>query len=124
MSERASGSNGTAIVRQHLLTAPIAGGRQVSRVEVKRIDFQPGQETGLHLHPVPVVGYIAKGTIRFQLEGGPPLTLPAGSAFFEPADVRVLRFDNASTEEPATFIACYLLGEEEERLIEMLDRDR
>jgi quercetin dioxygenase-like cupin family protein len=98
-------------------------GRQVSRVEVKQIDLQPGQETGRHLHPIPVVGYIAKGAIRFQLEGGPILVLPAGSAFFEPANVRVLHFDNASTQEPAMFIAYYLLGKEDERLIEMLDRE-
>jgi quercetin dioxygenase-like cupin family protein len=90
MSEHASRPSVTSIVRRNLLSASIAGGRHVSRVEVKQIDFQPGQETGLHLHPIPVVGYIAKGTIRFQLEGGPMLTLPAGSAFFEPANVRVL----------------------------------
>ncbi len=46
--------------------------------------------------------------------------LSAGSAFFEPADTRVLHFDNASTREPATFIAHYLLAEGDERLIEML----
>ena len=123
MSERKSRRSPAAIVRRSLLSASVAGGRRVSRVEVKQIDLQPGQETGLHLHPIPVVGYIAKGTIRFQLEGGPLLTLPAGSAFFEPANVRVLHFDNPSTQEPATFIAHYLLGGEDERLIEMLDED-
>lgn len=123
MSERTSRPNITTIVRRNLLSVPIAGGRQVSRVEVKQINLQPGQETGLHLHPIPVVGYIARGAIRFQLEGGPLLTLPAGSAFFEPANARVLHFDNASTQEPATFIAYYLLGEEDEQLIEMLGSD-
>jgi quercetin dioxygenase-like cupin family protein len=115
MSERS-----TPIVRKHLLSAPLHGGRKVSRVEIKQIELQPGQETGLHLHPIPVVGYIVRGTIRFQLEGGPLLLLPAGSGFFEPADIRVLHFDNASTREPVTFIAHYLLGEGDERLIEML----
>jgi quercetin dioxygenase-like cupin family protein len=120
VSEHKSTSRGSAIVRKTLLRAPIAGDRKVSRVEIKQIDLQPGQETGLHLHPIPVVGYIAKGTIRFQLEGGPLVMLPAGSAFFEPANTRVLHFDNASTEEAATFIAHYLLGEGDEQLIEML----
>ncbi|MFZ0497803.1 MAG: cupin domain-containing protein [Steroidobacteraceae bacterium] len=89
-------------------------------MEIRQIELQPGQETGLHLHPIPVVGYIARGSIRFQLEGGPLQMLSAGSAFFEPADTRVLHFDNASTREPATFIAHYLLAEGDERLIEML----
>jgi quercetin dioxygenase-like cupin family protein len=120
MSEHQATPRGTSIVRKGLLSAPIAGGRKVSRVEIKQIDLQPGQETGLHRHPIPVVGYIARGAIRFQLEGGPLLVLPAGSAFFEPANTRVLHFDNASSEEAATFIAHYLLGEGDERLIEML----
>ncbi len=120
MSDHGPTPHTPPIIRKDLLSVPIAGGRQVSRVEVKQIDLQPGQETGLHQHPIPVVGYIAKGAIRFQLEGGPSLILPAGSAFFEPANVRVLRFDNASTHEPATFIAYYLLGEHDEQLIELL----
>ncbi|MGH8199242.1 MAG: hypothetical protein ACREVO_02565 [Steroidobacteraceae bacterium] len=47
--------------------------------------------------------------------------LPAGSAFFEPANTRVLHFDNASSQEAATFIAYYLLGDGNEQLIEMLE---
>ncbi|MGB6486438.1 MAG: cupin domain-containing protein [Steroidobacteraceae bacterium] len=121
MSEHEAGPHSTPIVRKHLLSAPIAGRRELGRVEIRQIDLQPGQETGLHLHPIPVVGYIARGTIRFQLEGGPLLMLPAGSAFFEPADTGVLHFDNASTEEAATFIAYYLLSEGDEQLIEMLE---
>jgi hypothetical protein len=46
--------------------------------------------------------------------------LPAGSAFFEPADKKILRFDNASLGEPATFIAFYLLADDGGELIEML----
>jgi hypothetical protein len=34
----------------------------------------------------------------------------------------LLRFDNASDTAPAKFIAYYLLGAGEERLIEMLER--
>jgi quercetin dioxygenase-like cupin family protein len=121
MSEHTSTPHGTPIVRKSLLSVPIAGGRKVSRLEIKQIELEPGQETGLHLHPIPVAGYIARGTIRFQLEGGPLLMLPAGSAFFEPANTRVLHFDNASPQDAATFIAHYLLGEGDEQLIEMLE---
>jgi quercetin dioxygenase-like cupin family protein len=107
------------IDRKHLLTAAI-GPRQTAKVEIRQIDFAPGQKTGLHRHPCPVVGYIARGTIVFQPDGEAPTHLPAGSAFFEPANAQILRFDNASLEEPATFIAFYLLGNDDGELIEML----
>jgi quercetin dioxygenase-like cupin family protein len=67
------------------------------------------------------VGYIAQGTIRFQVEGQPVQMLSAGSAFFEPAGEKVPHFDNASADAPATFVAFYLLGAGESEIIRMLD---
>lgn len=78
-----------------------------------------GQETGLHLHPCPVVGTITQGSIRFQIAGHSEKILRAGDAFFEPAHTRIAHFD-ATAEGPAKFIACYLLGQDEDALIEML----
>ena len=111
----------TQIVRKDLLTAAIAGGKEVSRVEIKQIDFTPGQRTPLHRHPVPVVGYIARGTIEFQIEGGAMQTLHTGDPFFEPVNARILHFDNPSASEPARFIAYYLLGKDDQKIIEMLE---
>jgi quercetin dioxygenase-like cupin family protein len=48
------------------------------------------------------------------------VTLQAGDAFFEPANVRIPHFDNASETDAAVFVACYLLPPGEDRLIEML----
>ncbi|HEX6509295.1 MAG TPA: cupin domain-containing protein [Chloroflexota bacterium] len=127
MSHKAPAATGdpakspTPVVRKDLLTASIAGSKEVSRVEIKQIDFQPGQKSGLHHHPIPVVGYVARGSIAFQLEGGVLQTLHAGDPFFEPANTRVPHFDNASASEPATFIAYYLLGKDDQKLIEMLE---
>ena len=111
----------STIVRKELLTAAIAASKDVSRVEIKEIELAPSQQTGLHRHPCPVVGYVAHGSIRFQVEGQPAQLLAAGSAFFEPADARVVRFDNASSEAPATFVAFYLLGADDRQIIEMLE---
>jgi len=108
------------ISRHDLLTAVLGNGRAVDRVEIKRIDLAPGQPTGPHRHPCPVVGHILSGSVRFQIEGRPAKTLRTGDAFFEPANVRIRSFDNLSPREPATFVAFYLLGAEERDIIEML----
>ena len=108
-----------SILRRPLLSA-ILGSRTVTQVDVREIIFQPSQQTGLHSHPCPVVGYIAEGSALFQREDeAEPRTLPSGSAFYEPADTVILRFDNASATEPMKFIAYYLLNGEQE-LIHML----
>jgi quercetin dioxygenase-like cupin family protein len=108
------------VLRHDLLTAVLGNSRAVERVEIKRIDLLPGQPTGPHRHPCPVVGHILSGTVRFQIEGRPAKTLRAGDAFFEPANLRIRSFDNLSLREPATFVAFYLLGAEERDIIEML----
>ena len=96
------------------------GTSTVTQVEVREIVFQPGQQTGRHLHPCPVVGYIAEGEAFFQREGDARAqSLPSGSAFYEPANTVILRFDNASATEPMKFIAYYLLNGEQD-LIQML----
>jgi quercetin dioxygenase-like cupin family protein len=108
------------ITRKALLTAVLDGNPPVDRVRVAQIELAPAQETGLHLHPCPVVGYVVNGTIRFQVEGDEETILRPGDAFFEPANARVPHFDNAADREPATFVAAYLLSEGEDRLIVML----
>ena len=67
-----------------------------------------------------MVGYIAAGTIRFQVEGEEERILRAGDAFHEPAGAPVAHFDNASAHAAATFIAFYLLPPGEDSVIEML----
>jgi quercetin dioxygenase-like cupin family protein len=106
------------IERKQLLKT-ILGSWNTSAVDVRQIRFEPGQETGRHLHPCHVVGYIAEGTASMQIEGQPKLMLPVGSAFHEPAGEVIAAFNNESQSDPMTFIAFYLLDGEQE-LIEML----
>jgi quercetin dioxygenase-like cupin family protein len=107
------------IQRKELLKA-VLGRRNVSKVDVREICLGPGQSTGRHLHPCAVVGYIAEGTADYQIEGEATQTLPAGSAFYEPAQTEIAIFSNASDSQPMTFIAFYLLDGDQE-LIQMLD---
>jgi quercetin dioxygenase-like cupin family protein len=108
------------IQRKQLLTAAL-GARNVTSVDVREIRLEAGQQTGRHLHPCPVLGYIVEGTALYQVEGQPAKTLVAGSAFYEPAEVVIAEFSNASDSVPMTFVAFYLL-DGEQSLIEMLDR--
>jgi len=86
-----------------LLTATFEA-RQVAQVEVGDFHFLPGQIAPIHTHTAPAVGYVAKGMIIYQVEGGKPQILREGDAFYEPAGPRILRFDNASATEEAIFL--------------------
>ena len=78
--------------------------RNVVQVEAGDFHFLPGQVAPVHTHDAPAVGYVAKGTIIYQVEGEKPRILSEGDAFFEPVGPRILRFDNASANEEAIFI--------------------
>ena len=73
----------------------------------------------MHQHPCPVFGYIAEGEAVLEVKGQTPQHLPTGSAFYEPPETVILRFDNASAERRMKFICFYLL-EGKQELIEML----
>jgi quercetin dioxygenase-like cupin family protein len=64
---------------RHDLSVP---GREVIQV---RVDFDPGVAFGKHSHPGAEVAYVLEGTLEYQLEGQPPVTLKAGEALFIPA---------------------------------------
>jgi quercetin dioxygenase-like cupin family protein len=109
------------IVRKELFKAQI-GRQPVSTVDVREIVFQPGQKTGLHRHPCPVLSYVAEGTIRFQLRGQKIQIVRAGHICYEPARAIIEKYDNASDTARARFICFYLLDGQKE-LIEMLQGD-
>jgi quercetin dioxygenase-like cupin family protein len=78
-------------------------------VAAYRVELPPGQPAGSHYHPGAVTGYVESGLIAFERAGQPVRELGPGDVFFEPAGETILRFDNRSDREPATFIAFYLL---------------
>jgi quercetin dioxygenase-like cupin family protein len=109
----------TQILRKELLKTAL-GGHSVTNVDIREITLEPGQQSGRHLHPCAVVGYIASGNAQMQIEGGPLQQLPKGSAFYEPAQTIITNFGNASATEPMAFIAVYLLNGQQD-LIQMLE---
>ena len=86
-----------------LLTAHFPS-REVVQAEVGDFHFKPGQVAPIHTHRAPAVGYVAKGSIIYQIEGEQPRILRAGDAFYEPVGPRILRFDNASATQEAIFL--------------------
>lgn len=50
-----------------------------------RIDFEPGAAFGKHTHPGEEVIYVLEGTLEYEVEGMPAVTLKAGDVLFIPA---------------------------------------
>lgn len=96
--------------RSDLLIATLDAAPVVDRAQLTRIELGPGQAAGPHHHPCDVVGVVLSGRIRFEVDGREAAVLEEGDAFFEPRDTHVLHFDNASDDQPAVFLACYLLS--------------
>lgn len=110
----------TQIERKPILSTILDSSKKVNRIEVKEINLKPNQATGMHFHPCPVVGYVSKGTVLFQIEGEKAKKLVAGDFFFEPANKNIIHFDNGSRTKLLTFVAVYLLGESDNEVIKML----
>jgi quercetin dioxygenase-like cupin family protein len=73
-----SGIKRTDLLR-HDLSVP---GREIVQV---RVDFAPGVEFGKHSHPGEEIAYVLEGSLEYQVEGKPPVTLKAGEVLFIPA---------------------------------------
>jgi quercetin dioxygenase-like cupin family protein len=101
------------IQRKQLLIA-VLGNRNVTAADVREIPLESGQQSGRHVHPCAVLGYIVAGTAVYQVEGETEQVLPAGSAFYEAADTIIANFGNASDTETLTFVAFYLLDGEQD----------
>ena len=108
------------VMRKELLTAIIDGGKSVAKVEIQEVAMNVGIDAPLHLHPCPTVGVVTKGKIAFEIEGEQTKHLNVGDAFYEPADVRVAKFNNDGNTL-AKFVVFYLLGENEKETIRILE---
>ncbi|MGI9147535.1 MAG: cupin domain-containing protein [Chloroflexota bacterium] len=108
------------IVRTLLAAPALAEPKVVDHVQITEIVLPPAQATGLHTHPIPVVGYVQHGSVLVEVEGLQPQQVQAGQAFYEPANTTIRHCDNLSTTEAATFIAFYLLGKDDHEVIRLL----
>ena len=63
-------------------TISASPGREAVQV---RVDLAPGVAFGKHTHPGEEIIYVLEGSLEYQIEGKPPVTLKAGDVLFIPA---------------------------------------
>src|ERR1700732_2732070 len=66
-------------LQRHDLSVP---GREAVQV---RVDFDPGAAFGKPTHPGEEIIYVIEGSLEYEVEGKPPMTLKAGEVLFIPA---------------------------------------
>jgi quercetin dioxygenase-like cupin family protein len=66
-------------LQRHDLSVP---GREVIQV---RVDLDPGVAFPKHRHPGEEIIYVIEGSLEYEVEGKPPITLKAGDVLFIPA---------------------------------------
>jgi quercetin dioxygenase-like cupin family protein len=78
-------------------------GREVIQV---RVDFAPGAAFGMHTHPGEEVAYVLEGSLEYQFEGKPPITLKAGDSLFIPTGMphAARNVGNVNAAELATYL--------------------
>jgi quercetin dioxygenase-like cupin family protein len=87
-------------LQRHDLSAP---GREAIQV---RVDFAPGAAFGKHTHPGEEIIYVLEGTLEYEVEGKPPVTLKAGDVLFIPAGTihAAKNTGNVTASELATYV--------------------
>ena len=87
-------------LQRHDLGVP---GREAVQV---RIDLDPGVAFGKHTHPGEEIIYVLGGSLEYEIEGKPPVTLKAGDVLFIPAGtIQAARNVGSGTgSELATYI--------------------
>ena len=66
-------------LQRHDLSVP---GREVVQV---RVDFAPGAAFPRHTHPGEEIINVLEGSLEYEVDGKPPVTLKAGDVLFIPA---------------------------------------
>ena len=87
-------------LQRHDLSVP---GREVVQV---RVDIAPGVVAHRHSHPGEEIVYAIEGSLEYQLDGKPPVTLKAGEVLFIPAGTihAVKNVGSGNGAELATYV--------------------
>ena len=75
---------------------------------VLEVRYGPGEASSPHSHPCAVIAYVVEGALRTQVQGEPEMIYKAGESFYEAPNGVHLVSANASSTEPAKFVACLI----------------
>jgi quercetin dioxygenase-like cupin family protein len=81
-----------------------------NHLEAKAVEvtYEPGGHAAPHSHGCPVLGYVAEGTIRNQVNAEPERVYKVGETFYEAPNGVHRVSANASQTEPAKVIAFFV----------------
>jgi quercetin dioxygenase-like cupin family protein len=100
-------------VQQHELGIP---GRQVIQ---NRVDIGPEAPFVRHKHPGEEIIYVLEGTLEYELDGHPPITVEAGEGLTVPAEtVHAVRNVGSG---PASELATYVVEKDKPFLVLAVD---
>ena len=87
-------------LQRHDLSVP---GREVIQA---RVEFDPGVAFGKHRHPGEEIIYVIEGSLEYEVEGKPPMTLKAGEVLFIPSGTihAAKNVGNGNAAEIATYV--------------------
>ena len=88
-------------LQRHDLSAP---GREVIQV---RVELAPGVAFGKHWHPGEEIIYMIEGSLQYQIDDRPPITLKAGDVLFVPA--RTIHAARNVGSVPGAELATYIV---------------
>jgi quercetin dioxygenase-like cupin family protein len=94
--------------------APMDG--KAIHLKVVEVTYAPGGANTAHTHPCPVVGYVLEGALRFKVNDALEVIYRAGDAFYEAAGDVHQTSANASTTEPARFLAYFTCDRDVQQL--------
>lgn len=102
--------NGTARDRARIVFSQSLSKMDGDRLKAVLVEvrYGPGEASLPHGHPCAVIGYVVEGTLRTRVQGEPETIYKAGESFYEAPNGVHLVSANASSTEPAKFIA-YML---------------
>lgn len=80
---------------------------ETQEVRIMTASFKPGDRTVFHTHRFPVAVYILDGTFTLELQGRSPTAVKAGEGFLEPPNVKMIGFNQSSTE-PLRLVIFYV----------------
>ena len=108
LSISAQAISASSIIREDKFFRNVSLETTESFVKSQRIEVPTGFSAPIHSHPTPTFGVINNGMIMYQEEGGEEKILKEGDTFFEPQNVKILKFNNISNGASA-FTVFYIV---------------